>query len=96
MTEAELEQRSGIDQKRIRYYQRGLLAFTLPILARLAHALGLDVVDLVWDLRHPPPVTRYRRVKRLRGQGAQVTHAPERARINTACAPAQEGRAASA
>jgi transcriptional regulator with XRE-family HTH domain len=86
VTERELSRRTDIEPKRIRYYQAGLLPFTLPILGRLAQALDLDVLDLVWDLRHPPPAMRYRRVKRLRGQGAQDSGAAEKPRITTACA----------
>jgi transcriptional regulator with XRE-family HTH domain len=60
VTVAELERRAGIHRARIRYYERGGV-MTLPVLARLAHALELEVVDLVWDLRHPPPAARWRR-----------------------------------
>jgi transcriptional regulator with XRE-family HTH domain len=86
----ELAERAHMTPKRIRYYERGLLGITLPSLARIAHALELDVIDLVWDLRHAPPRTSFRgtkgdrgRAKRLRGQGAesQAARRRETARI---------------
>src|SRR3982751_4308213 len=55
-----LQQLSGVHRARIRYYECGGIV-TLPILARLAHALGFEVLDLVWDLRFPPPPARWRR-----------------------------------
>jgi transcriptional regulator with XRE-family HTH domain len=50
---------AGMHPVRVRYYEGGG-TITLPVLARLAHALDLDVIDLVWDLRHPPPAPRWR------------------------------------
>lgn len=59
LTVHELSARTGIHRVRIRYYEAGGV-ITLPVLARLAHALDLEVIDLVWDLRHPPPRPRWR------------------------------------
>lgn len=81
MTVHELGWAASVHPVQIRYYERGG-PISLHVLARLARALDLEVIDLLWDLRHPPPRPRWRPRTTVE-QARQTPGARARARINT-------------
>lgn len=90
--EAEMSKRRlafacGTQPARIRTLERGEHDPGLDLLARIARALGVDLVDLCWDLRFDPPIRKTlarqrdpEARKKLRGQQLEPSETQRPAR----------------
>lgn len=57
----EFARRAKMQPARVRTFENGTYAAHLPLLQRIARTLGVDVLDLLWDLRFDPPKGRFAR-----------------------------------
>ena len=70
LTQAELAERIGTKQSSISKIESGKVVPTLPVLDRIARALGAPIVITVGEARGPGAVERRRRVREVLGDYA--------------------------